>query len=71
MKPENELIFVGYTNGTELLLAAENKGSMFSVADPNYYIPLYMLRQHAHRIETTSGGKVILEQIQKQHRKRK
>jgi hypothetical protein len=69
MKSENELIFVGYTNGDQLLYTAESEGMMFNNTENGCHIPLYMLKQHAHRIETTSEMNVTLEQIQKQWRK--
>lgn len=52
-----ELIFVGYTNGDQILYAnegAEGSGLFFSNSDGNCYVPLYILKTHAHRIRSTS-----------------
>ena len=52
-----ELSFIGYTNGANLKLLKETDyGAMYSNTKENCYIPLYMLKSHLHRIETTSNG---------------
>lgn len=58
------LIFVGYTNGYQILYAAEEEGGTFHPdADGDCYIPLYMMKRHAHRLETTSDMSVTLEKL--------
>ena len=69
---QDKLIFVGYTNGYQILYASEaseGEGAFYSDTDNDCYIPLYMLKNHAHRLENTTGGKVTLERI-KAERKR-
>lgn len=62
-----ELIFVGYTNGSQVLYASSDKhggeGVFYNSTDGGCYIPLYMLKAHAHRIEATSIYGVTLDQI--------
>jgi hypothetical protein len=67
---EGKLRFVGYTNGVQLLYAAKEsnggEGVFYSTTDQNCIIPLYMLKIHDHRIETTTEGEVcavMLESI--------
>jgi hypothetical protein len=53
-----ELDFIGYTNGANIaLLSGTGYGAMYSDTDQNCYIPLYMLKRHAHRVELTGGNK--------------
>ena len=62
----DELIFVGYTNGHQVLYATEQhggEGTFYSDTDNDCYIPLYMLKTHAHRLENTTNGAVTLERI--------
>ena len=59
----DELIFVGYTNGHQVAYAKESEGVFYPDTDNECYIPLYMLKTHAHRIESTSGGQVTFEQV--------
>lgn len=61
-----ELVFVGYTNGAQVLYAAnENQGGegmFYTTSDHECLIPLYMLKTHTHRLENGSTG-VTLEMI--------
>ena len=66
-KIKSDLIFVGYTNGYQILNAKpENggEGSIYSDTAGDSYIPIYMLRSHAHRIETTSDMNITLDMIE-------
>ena len=68
-----ELIFVGFTNGYQILYANDvndSKGLFYKDSEHDCIIPLYMLKAHWHRIESSSGGKVTLDMI-KAVRKRK
>ena len=59
-----ELIFVGYTNGMQILYAnqaKEGQGAFYKDTECNCMIPLYMLKTHWHRIESTSNGEVTLD----------
>lgn len=61
---KDDLIFVGYTNGYQILYASESgEGSFYNDTENECYIPLYMLKSHAHRIETTTGGNITLDDI--------
>lgn len=65
---QDELIFVGYTNGNQILYATEaegGEGSFYSSTDNDCYIPLYMLKSHAHRLQNTSNMNVTLEKLKK------
>lgn len=57
----NELVHVGFTNGDQITYAKTEEGSFYPNTDGNCYIPLYMLKSHEHRIETTS-----IEQLRKE-----
>lgn len=62
----DELIFVGYTNGYQILYAndaIEGEGSFYSNTDGDSIIPLYMLKTHYHRLESTTNGNVTLDRI--------
>ena len=63
----DELIFVGYTNGPQILYAADDtygeQGAFFKTSEDNCIIPLYMLRTHEHRLSTTSSGEVDLYRV--------
>ncbi|MGL4893776.1 MAG: hypothetical protein ACRC47_02880 [Shewanella sp.] len=49
-----ELKFVGFTSGANInLLNGTGYGAMYSDTKQNCYIPLYMLKQHEHRVELT------------------
>lgn len=62
------LIFVGYTNGCQILYASDDKrggeGSFYKTTDHDCFIPLYMLKTHQHRIQSTSKMMVTLDMIQ-------
>ena len=63
---QKELVFVGYTNGLQILYATKGEGgegAFYADTDNGCYIPLYMLRTHWHRLESTTGGEVTLERI--------
>ena len=65
---QDELIFVGYTNGYQILYATEadgGEGSFYSDTDNDCYIPLYMLKSHAHRLQSTSNMDVTLDKLKK------
>lgn len=63
----DELIFVGYTNGAQILYANDIKsggeGAFFRDTEHNCIIPLYMLKTHWHRLESTTNGSVTLDMI--------
>lgn len=63
----DELVFVGYTNGVQILYASDNEfggeGVFYKTTEHNCVIPLYMLKTHWHRLLSTSGGEVTLERI--------
>lgn len=67
--PHDKLIFVGYTNGCQILYANDRshggEGAFFKDTDSGCMIPLYMLKTHYHRLETTSFGEVTLERLRK------
>ena len=56
-KAQEDLFFVGYTNGAQVLYASEDEGSFYSNTENGCFIPLYMLKTHEHRLEgkLTSG----------------
>ena len=56
-----KLIFVGYTNGAQIsyVQSDEGEGSMYADTDHDCHIPLYMLKNHEHRIQTTGGPSVF------------
>jgi hypothetical protein len=62
---DNDLIFVGFTNGAQILYAndSEGEGSFYRTSEHNCIIPLYMLGCHVNRIETTTDGSVNLGMI--------
>ena len=64
---QDDLIFVGYTNGYQISYAKGNEeesvGQFYGTTDGNSLIPLYMLKSHAYRLETTSHGNITLEKI--------
>jgi hypothetical protein len=49
-----ELIHVGFTNGYQVKYAKDEEGAFYPDTSGDCYIPLYMLKSHEHRIETTS-----------------
>ena len=60
---QSELVFVGYTDGYQILYGAESEGVFYSDTENECYIPLYMLKSHVHRLQTTSDMNVTLEQV--------
>ncbi len=64
---QDDLIFVGYTNGYQISYAKGSEdecvGQFYGTTDGNSLIPLYMLKAHADRLETTSHGNITLEKI--------
>lgn len=63
---QGELVFVGYTNGYQILYGAESEGgegSFYSDTENGCYIPLYMLKSHAHRLQSTTDMNVTLERV--------
>ena len=63
---KEDLIFVGYTNGYQILYASESsggEGAFYSNTENECYIPLYMLKTHAHRLQSTTGGNVTLNRV--------
>lgn len=51
MTAQEDLFFVGYTNGAQVLFASEEEGSFYSNTENECFIPLYMLKTHEHRLE--------------------
>lgn len=63
---QSDLVFVGYTNGYQILYGAESEGgegSFYSDTRNACYIPLYMLKSHVHRLQTTTDMNVTLERV--------
>lgn len=61
---ESELVHIGYTNGAQVLYCVANKsGSFYPDTENDSCIPVYMLRTHAHRLESTTNGEVTLDLI--------
>lgn len=56
-----DLLHVGFTNGAQIKYAKDEEGAFYHDTDGDCYIPLYMLKSHEHRIETTS-----IEQLRKE-----
>ena len=63
----DELIFVGYTNGMQVIYANDSnhggEGSFYKDTECGCLIPLYMLKSHWHRLQSTSNGEVTLEKL--------
>ena len=61
----SKLSFVGYTNGNQIGFAMEDngEGALYHDTKNECYIPLYMLKTHLHRIESTSNGSVTAEDL--------
>ncbi len=61
------LSFVGYTNGDQISYASKNddcgEGCFYFDTKNECYIPLYMLKNHLHRIELTSSQNITAEMI--------
>jgi hypothetical protein len=64
---QDSLFFVGYTNGAQILYASDSnhggEGSFYKDTENNCCIPLYMLKTHWHRLQSTTDGEVTLERI--------
>ena len=58
---KKELLHVGFTNGDQIKNGVVEEGSFYPDTKGCCYIPLYMLKSHEHRIETTS-----IEQLHKE-----
>lgn len=64
---ESELVHIGYTNGAQVLYCVANKsGSFYPDTENDSCIPVYMLRTHAHRLESTTNGEVTLDRIKRE-----
>lgn len=62
----NETCHVGFTNGHQISYANEDnggEGAFYFNTENECYIPLYMLKAHLHRIESTSCGNVTAEEL--------
>lgn len=59
---DKELLHVGFTNGSQIKYAKVEEGAFYPDTDGDCYIPLYMLKSHEHRIETTSAEQLRKEQ---------
>ena len=68
-----ELIFVGFTNGYQILYASEDNGEGLIYSDPesDCHIPVYMLKTHTHRLESTSNFSVKLDDIKSNWKKKR
>ena len=62
---KEDLCFVGFTNGSQISYAMESdgEGAFYFDSKNECYIPVYMLKAHLHRIETTSNGEFTAEMI--------
>ena len=58
-----ELFFVGYTNGAQVLYASKDEGSFYKDTESDCYIPLYMLKTHEHRLEGNLTSGLNFEEI--------
>ena len=59
-----EHLHVGYTNGANIKLLHETDyGAMYSTTDQNCFVPLYMRKDHLHRIETTGGDELTAKKM--------
>ncbi len=56
-----ELLHVGFTNGDQIKNGVVEEGSFYPSTKGCCYIPIYMLKIHEHRIETTR-----IEQLRKE-----
>jgi hypothetical protein len=66
---KGEYLHVGFTNGANIKLLQETDyGAMYSNTNQNCYIPLYMLKDHLHRIETTGGDLEVLSKVNGQEK---
>ncbi|WP_373092511.1 hypothetical protein [Zhongshania sp.] len=64
---ESELVHIGYTNGAQVLYCVTGEsGSFYPDTENDTCIPVYMLRTHAHRLESTTNGQVTLDRIKRE-----
>ncbi len=64
---ESELVHIGYTNGAQVLYCVtDESGSFYPDTENDTCIPVYMLRTHAHRLESTTNGAVTLDRIKRE-----
>ena len=50
-----QVVFVGYTNGDQIESSKKDSGCFYPETDGECYIPVYMLKIHKHRIESTKS----------------
>lgn len=63
----SELVHIGYTNGAQVLYCVtDESGSFYPDTENDTCIPVYMLRTHAHRLESTTNGQVTLDRIKRE-----
>ena len=48
-----DLILIGYTNGDQIEYCKEDSGVFYPDSEQGCIIPVYILKSHEHRIETT------------------
>lgn len=62
---KNDLCFIGFTNGLQISYGLDNggEGAFYSDCENKCHIPVYMLKAHTHRIETTSDGIVTAKDL--------
>jgi len=71
LRDENERlkhrnVLIGYTNGNQIEYAKKSSGVFYSDTKGTCYIPVYMLKIHEHRIETTKAFYLNSDQSKKQ-----
>lgn len=62
----SDICHIGFTNGNQIYYASESQdgeGAFYCDTKNECYIPIYMLKSHLHRVETTSKGIVKAEDI--------
>ena len=62
---KEDLCFLGFTNGDQISHGNESsgEGAFYFDSENNCHIPIYMLKAHLHRIETTSNGRVTAKSV--------
>lgn len=65
MSKQEELVHIGYTNGLQIFYGATDEGSFYPNTEGDCYIPVYMLKTHLHRIESTSRGIVTAKDVER------
>lgn len=66
MTDQSDLILIGYTNGDQIMYAAEEEtaeGSFYRDSENNCLMPVYILKAHENRIRTTSIGEITLDEV--------